>query len=210
MAKSNLKTLNSNYITQFSNFTIDSKYSNTNLIHFYLYYKFLLNALSTNVNIQGFNATKIKKLNVHSIAVDPTFFLTDDTQDFIYKTKQLSFELDLNLVMINNKLTVIYNFFNFTSLDRSSVSTDTEEEVVIQTLSGFFTGVSKKKLKFVILLQKQLQHPNILCELMYKFFKTKKSLSYQKIVCRFIIKSLVSYKIMFEDSFYKQYFRKLL
>lgn len=112
MAKSNLKSLNLNFITQYSNTTVDSKYSYSYYSHFYIYYTFILNTLSTSLNVLIFK-DKLLNTKYSYLLVKENFYIY--TNFVCYNTQKINFnfELDLNLFYINNKMFVIYKLFSF-------------------------------------------------------------------------------------------------
>ncbi len=116
MAKSNLKSLNFNFITQYSNNTVSSKISYNYYAHFFLYYNYIFFGLSTSFN-------KVLLKNTHDVKQSSTFDKHKIAKiSLIYLLKRISlrklyklpsFELELNMFNINNKIVITHTLFNF-------------------------------------------------------------------------------------------------
>ena len=114
MAKSNLKSLNFNFITQYSNTTTDSKLSYNYYSHFYLYFNHLLFGMSTFINnYSNYSVLKIKK----------NIFLKTYTEQSFSKSQTLSYlnhafrspylETEISLFNINNQICIVHDIFHY-------------------------------------------------------------------------------------------------
>lgn len=113
MAKSNLKILNLNCLTQFSNSTIDSKYSYTYFSHFFLYFQFLFKfCISLNVISKYFDFRQ--KFLIRRLFFRPlNFYIFYRKNKFMQQQRFLHFLTDVNLFIINNRFVFIHNIYNF-------------------------------------------------------------------------------------------------
>ncbi len=116
MAKSNLKILNLNFLTQYTNNTLDSKYSYTYYTHFFLYYSILFNHSSNSIN---YNVGSIFKCLDKSLQKYNMFFNFIALNEKKKKLSKLRFELDLNLFCLNNTIFIVHNVFTSQNLTKS-------------------------------------------------------------------------------------------